>query len=289
MDSGGPKQSVEEITDRLGDMSVNMIDVELIQPKDSNPPIHHFNDSTNLQHCQFIHHQQDQYLASNQSSANAFQYSGHQNSKLDENEEDEENERGNRNYALIVTNVDPMVFHDDFMKAKFESLFLAYGDSNTVKFRYLKSFKRIRIDFKDHQSAEAARMNLDRYKLGQNQFRCYNAQIINLQRQSNEAYQYLKIPKLTKQFLISPPASPPVGWEPVNEGTPCIDVQLISAIANLVPGKVHEIHPASESQPGIFVEVCEDAEFDALEKRSKASIPKTPNPSFQLQTAMDSG
>lgn len=75
---------------------------------------------------------------------------------------------------------------------------------------------------------------------------------------------YLAIPKLTKQFLISPPASPPTDWEPVHEGAPVIDVQLISAIANLVPGKVHEIHPGNENQPGIFVEVCEEPKFNAI-------------------------
>lgn len=96
---------------------------------------------------------------------------------------------------------------------------------------------------------------------------------------------FLNIPKLTKQFLISPPASPPVGWEPVTESSPCIDVQLISAIANLVPGKMHEIHPGNESQPGIYVEVCEDAQFDTntgggngANQRSCKRIPRTMSP-----------
>lgn len=95
---------------------------------------------------------------------------------------------------------------------------------------------------------------------------------------------FLNIPKLTKQFLISPPASPPVGWEPVTESSPCIDVQLISAIANLVPGKMHEIHPGNESQPGIYVEVCEDATFETASgsgganQRSCKRIPRTMSP-----------
>lgn len=100
---------------------------------------------------------------------------------------------------------------------------------------------------------------------------------------------FLTVPKLTKQFLISPPASPPVGWEPIHEGSPVIDVQLITAIANLVPGKMHEIHSGNDSQPGIFVEVCEDAQFsNELEEQSKSyskRIPKTMSPeSFQRQS-----
>lgn len=100
---------------------------------------------------------------------------------------------------------------------------------------------------------------------------------------------FLTVPKLTKQFLISPPASPPVGWEPIHEGSPVIDVQLITAIANLVPGKMHEIHSGNESQPRIFVEVCEDPQFaNEPEEHSKiysTRIPKTMSPeSFQRQS-----
>ena len=42
---------------------------------------------------------------------------------------------------------------------------------------------------------------------------------------------------MEKQYLISPPASPPVGWEPVHEGEPVIDLRLIAALAALQPGE----------------------------------------------------
>lgn len=48
----------------------------------------------------------------------------------------------------------------------------------------------------------------------------------------------LEIPKKMKQFLISPPASPPVGWEPVEENTPCVDFSLVTTLASLtLPGR----------------------------------------------------
>ena len=52
----------------------------------------------------------------------------------------------------------------------------------------------------------------------------------------NDDDPHLKLPTPYRQFLISPPASPPVDWEPEFEREPVINYDLISAIAHLAPG-----------------------------------------------------
>jgi len=49
-------------------------------------------------------------------------------------------------------------------------------------------------------------------------------------------HKYLEPPERDKQFLISPPASPPVGWEVIGEREPAINYDLINAIARMGPG-----------------------------------------------------
>lgn len=59
----------------------------------------------------------------------------------------------------------------------------------------------------------------------------------------DNADRHLQPPALTKQFLISPPASPPVGWEPRDEGEPLVNYDLLAAIANLTPGTSSMLFP----------------------------------------------
>ncbi|KAK2715600.1 hypothetical protein QYM36_010245 [Artemia franciscana] len=136
---------------------------------------------------------------------------------------------------------------------EFEQLFKQFDSSITVQ--YLKSFKRARVNFSSPSSAAKARIHIHGTPFEDSHIKCYFIQPLKF---SSSAY--LQLPKPVKQFLISPPASPPVDWEPISESQPVMNYDLISAIAALGPGQTHELHPQSETTPGIVIHVCEQYE-----------------------------
>lgn len=82
-----------------------------------------------------------------------------------------------------------------------------------------------------------------------------------------QAHKFLQPPAPYKQFLISPPASPPAGWQPHEEGEPIVNHDLLAALANLMPGESHELHPPSTDQPGIVIHTAKvKDECDGQEK-----------------------
>lgn len=168
--------------------------------------------------------------------------------------------------SIIVTNVDLTVFDNADIKANFETMFREFEPNPT--FHYLRSFRRVRVDFEAHLSASRAKLNLDGSPLGDNVIHCYFMQVLS---PCTDEDAYLHVPPLEKQFLISPPASPPVGWEQPKEDRPVVDYDLLTAMASLTPGEDHELQPAKQvtmlgksiSTPSIVVQVCGSEEAAA--------------------------
>lgn len=148
--------------------------------------------------------------------------------------------------SLIVTNIHDSVFITPDKKRDLEELFKKY-DPN-VTFHWLRSFRRLRVNFKTPFAAASARIELHQYKMNESVITCYFAQPVTPVKNPN-----LQPPAPYKQFLISPPASPPLDWEPRPEGEPIINHDLLAAIATLSPGATHELHPSSPGQPAIVV------------------------------------
>ncbi|VDQ07807.1 unnamed protein product [Trichobilharzia regenti] len=55
-------------------------------------------------------------------------------------------------------------------------------------------------------------------------------------RRPRGSMKHLAPPKPSRLFLLSPPTSPPVGWEPKPESEPVINYELLQALASLAPG-----------------------------------------------------
>lgn len=170
--------------------------------------------------------------------------------------------------SLIVTNIHDSVFVDNEQKNEMEDLFRHYDAD--VSFQWLRSFHRLRVNFRTPLAAATARMQLHQYRLRQSTITCYFAQPMTPVRNST-----LQPPAPYKQFLISPPSSPPLDWEPRPEGEPIINHELIAALANLKPGTAHELHPPSPGQPSIVVHTALTA---AVMGGSQAATGATPKP-----------
>jgi len=177
--------------------------------------------------------------------------------------------------SLIVTNVNSEVFVDDLVKSEFEEEFLAFD--KTAAFYYIRTFRRVRIDFSSTSKAASARRSLDLKVVGQNTIHCY---FIKVYGPAEPEEGFLQPPPREKQFLISPPSSPPVGWEQPREGNPVVDLELVAALAQLGPGEDHELQPGTSLTPSIVVQVCPSQE-DWLQPQHRGKIMQTRCPERQ--------
>ncbi|GBM61250.1 Calcipressin-3 [Araneus ventricosus] len=191
--------------------------------------------------------------------------------------------------SLIITNVDSNIFSDENQKNQLEEIFQKFDEG--ASFQYFKSFRRVRVNLTNPTAAANARIQCHQTKIGDNIVNCYFAQQITStgSKEGETSDSYLQPPSPVRQFLISPPASPPVGWEPVGEAQPCINYDLLTALAKLTPGEAHELHPPSRTQPGIVVHICEDQNVegprlkivqtrrpDSIDSSSSSSPPSSP-------------
>ncbi|XP_049527863.1 calcipressin-3 isoform X2 [Dermacentor silvarum] len=138
--------------------------------------------------------------------------------------------------SLIITNVDVSIFTDPEQKAKFEGMFECIEPG--ASFSYFRSFRRARVNFESPDSAARARIRCDQMQFGESVLNCYFAQTSSPDEGKDG---HLQPPPLERQFLISPPASPPVGWEPAAEQQPCINYDIITALASLAPASCQSL------------------------------------------------
>ncbi|KAJ8332297.1 hypothetical protein SKAU_G00427230 [Synaphobranchus kaupii] len=151
--------------------------------------------------------------------------------------------------CLLASLESQEVFVKPEMRASFEALFRAFDGG--VSFQFFKSFRRVRVNFTQAMAAAEARTRLHKSSFNGRELRLYFAQSVLI------GSPHLEPPKPDKQFLISPPASPPVGWEQAPDATPVINYDLLCAISKLGPGEKYELHTGTPTTPSVVVHVCE--------------------------------
>ncbi|ESK92186.1 calcineurin-binding protein [Moniliophthora roreri MCA 2997] len=143
--------------------------------------------------------------------------------------------------SLAITPLPKAFFHPEILH-HLHAHFATYGRIN--QWVPLQGFGRILIVYEKEDDAEEAKTANDPIVLAKSQnrdeivLRVYRADPNPLIPENGVLQKgaYLRPPETERNFLISPPGSPPVGWEPMREdppnATPLAD-DLIAALKNL--------------------------------------------------------
>lgn len=116
--------------------------------------------------------------------------------------------------TLIITNLlAPEIFQFDTLTEIRETI---DQHAKVHTWAPLKSFRRIVVSFFDIESAIQIRQTLDGEQLMGYRIRVY----FGLNTPLNPSDQHLALPKSDRLFFISPPPSPPMGWEMKEEDAP---------------------------------------------------------------------
>ncbi|CCM04527.1 uncharacterized protein FIBRA_06708 [Fibroporia radiculosa] len=178
-----------------------------------------------------------------------------------------------RTNTLVITQL-PASFFEQVVLDTLHNHFASYGP--VYAWAPLKSFARILLVYYSEDDAEHAKVDCDFLFIGATPsspattLRVYRADPTPIVSSGNSAKDnmYLRPPEHEKNFLISPPGSPPVGWEQIREDPPNstpLAADLITALRRLQlqeeqrsgPGLAVLLEPQDGVGIGVYVEDCD--------------------------------
>ncbi|OSX56251.1 hypothetical protein POSPLADRAFT_1160509 [Postia placenta MAD-698-R-SB12] len=186
-----------------------------------------------------------------------------------------------RTNTLIITQLPPAFFESVVLETMHHH-FATYG--SIYAWAPIKSFARIVLVYYSEDDAEHAKQECDYLIVGSHNetpvttlrvFRADPTPIVSVTGETRNGNIYLRPPEHEKNFLISPPGSPPVGWEPIREeppnATPLAEdliaalrrLQLQEEQRNKVPGVEVLLEPQDGVGIGVYVEDCDGGEGGA--------------------------
>uniref|UniRef100_A0A8C4WU43 Regulator of calcineurin 1a n=1 Tax=Eptatretus burgeri TaxID=7764 RepID=A0A8C4WU43_EPTBU len=155
------------------------------------------------------------------------------------------------------------------LQTKFESLVVSVDPKATLFL--LPGFRRIRVACSSLNAARQIRSHLHGTKLSGCTLRIYHA---NLGTDPPVCLSPCLVPPpAQRQYLISPPASPPVGWKQSPDPIPVINSDLICALVALSPGEAVELQPGTETTPRVLLHTC-DGNGETEGKKSTDKEPR---------------
>ncbi|KAI0263738.1 Calcipressin-domain-containing protein [Gloeopeniophorella convolvens] len=176
-------------------------------------------------------------------------------------------EPSKRTNTLVLTQLPAPFFHPRVMDALREH-FLCYGEIRA--WAPLKAFARVILVYQSEDSADDAKLHCDGLEIDATPET--SAFVLRVFRAdptppTPPGGAHLRPPAIEKNFLISPPGSPPVGWEPIVEeppnATPLAE-DLIAALrklqlaqAPLPTGREMLLDPEDGVGIGVYVEDCD--------------------------------
>ncbi|KAG9050793.1 carbohydrate-binding module 1 protein [Tulasnella sp. UAMH 9824] len=148
--------------------------------------------------------------------------------------------------TLILTSLPTAFFHAEVLAA-LRAHFESYGSLHT--WAPLKGFSRVVMVYYNVEEAGRAKFECDQMVLADEQGKVISTPLRVYRGTHTELFSEadrLPVPHAPHNFLISPPGSPPVGWEPAEEEPPNTDTLASDLVAALERLQLNRARPMKD-------------------------------------------